>query len=92
MMSISAWRLIFLDSLVPADGSPGIARRCRCAKDDVPWGATSETEWRLTRLSRRRVYWPTRPERAALHDSGKLGYRYNSDPTAPSRTAMFMPC
>ena len=51
-------------------------------KIDVPWGATSETEWRLTRLSRRRVYWPTRPERLALHDSAKLGYRYNSDPTA----------
>ncbi|MYE27556.1 MAG: 5'/3'-nucleotidase SurE [Chloroflexi bacterium] len=51
-------------------------------KIDVPWGATSETEWRLTRLSRRRVYWPTRPERLALHDAGKLGYQYNSDPTA----------
>jgi len=51
-------------------------------KIDVPAGATSETEWRLTRLSRRRVYWPTRPERLALHDSGKLGYQYNSDPTA----------
>jgi len=51
-------------------------------KVDVPAGATSKTEWRLTRLSRRRVYWPTRPERLALHDSGKLGYQYNSDPTA----------
>ena len=51
-------------------------------KIDVPRGAMAETEWRLTRLSRRRVYWPTRPERAALHDSGKLGYQYNSDPTA----------
>ncbi len=51
-------------------------------KIDVPWGATEATEWRLTRLSRRRVYWPTRPERVALHDTGKLGYQYNSDPTA----------
>lgn len=51
-------------------------------KIDVPAGATAQTEWRLTRLSRRRVYWPTRPERLALHDSGKLGYHYNSDPTA----------
>ena len=51
-------------------------------KIDVPAGATAESEWRLTRLSRRRVYWPTRPERLALHDSGKLGYRYNSDPGA----------
>ena len=51
-------------------------------KIDVPWGASAETAWRLTRLSRRRVYWPTRPERIALHDSGKLGYSYNSDPSA----------
>ncbi len=51
-------------------------------KIDIPAGATAATEWRLTRLSRRRVYWPTRPERAALHDSGKLGYQYNSDPAA----------
>lgn len=51
-------------------------------KIDVPWSASSETEWRLTRLSRRRVYWPTRPERLALHDSAKLGYQYNSDPSA----------
>ncbi len=51
-------------------------------KIDVPWGAISETDWRLTRLSRRRVYWPTRPERLALHDAGKLGYQYNSDPAA----------
>ncbi len=51
-------------------------------KIDVPWSADAETEWRLTRLSRRRVYWPTRPERLALHDAGKLGYRYHSDPAA----------
>ena len=51
-------------------------------KIDVPWGASAETAWRLTRLSRRRVYWPTRPERIALQDSGKLGYSYNSDPAA----------
>ena len=51
-------------------------------KIDVPWRATSDTEWRLTRLSRRRVYWPTRPERLALHESAKLGYQYNSDPSA----------
>ncbi len=51
-------------------------------KIDVPWAASSKTDWRLTRLSRRRVYWPTRPERLALHDSAKLGYHYNSDPSA----------
>ena len=51
-------------------------------KIDVPWGAKADSDWRLTRHSRRRVYWPTRPERVALHDSGRLGYRYNDDPTA----------
>lgn len=49
-------------------------------KIDVPWGATRETDWRMTRLSRRRVYWPTRPERVSLHDTGKLGYQYNAEP------------
>ncbi len=51
-------------------------------KIDVPWGATRDTEWRLTRLSRQRIYFPTRPERTALHHRGKLGYRYRSDPEA----------
>lgn len=49
-------------------------------KIDVPIGATPETEWRITRLSRRRVYWPTRPERAALEDPGQLGYMFQLDP------------
>jgi 5'-nucleotidase len=50
-------------------------------KIDVPWGATIETDWKVTRLSRRRVYWPTRPERASLQAAGKLGYRYEADPS-----------
>ncbi len=50
-------------------------------KVDVPWGATPETPWRATRLSRRRVYWPTRPERVSLADIGRLGYRFDSDPS-----------
>jgi 5'-nucleotidase len=49
-------------------------------KIDVPWEATPDTEWRLTRVSRRRVYWPTRPERASLGAHGKIGYHYNTDP------------
>lgn len=49
-------------------------------KIDVPWQATTETSWRVTRLSRRRVYWPTRPERASLTDTGRLGYRFQTDP------------
>lgn len=50
-------------------------------KIDVPWGATVETDWEVTRVSRRRVYWPTRPERASLQAQGKLGYRYEADPS-----------
>ena len=49
-------------------------------KVDIPWNATPQTDWRITRLSRRRVYWPTRPERVALSDIGRLGYRFDSDP------------
>jgi 5'-nucleotidase len=48
-------------------------------KIDVPWGATMETPWRVTRLSRRRVYWPTRPERIALSDIGRIGYHLDTD-------------
>lgn len=50
-------------------------------KIDVPWGATPETPWRVTRLSRRRVYWPTRPERLGLNEIGRLGYRLEVDPS-----------
>lgn len=49
-------------------------------KIDVPWGATAETPWRITRLSRRRVYWPTPPERRFISDEGRLGYRLQSNP------------
>lgn len=49
-------------------------------KIDVPLNATPETEWKTTRISRRRVYWPTRPERVALNDVGHIGYHFASDP------------
>lgn len=48
-------------------------------KLDVPIGATVDTPWKVTRLSRRRVYWPTRPERVALTDAGRMGYQYDID-------------
>lgn len=50
-------------------------------KIDVPINASPETGWKITRISRRRVYWPTRPERVALSDVGRIGYRYHSDPS-----------
>jgi 5'-nucleotidase len=49
-------------------------------KIDVPLNATPDTEWKTTRISRRRVYWPTRPERVALNDIGHIGYHFASDP------------
>lgn len=49
-------------------------------KLDVPLDATPDTLWKITRLSRRRVYWPTRPERVALSDVGRMGYRFSYDP------------
>lgn len=48
-------------------------------KLEVPSTATRETPWRVTRLSRRRVYWPTRPERIALSDVGRMGYHFHAD-------------
>ena len=49
-------------------------------KIDVPTGATPTTPWKVTRLSRNRVYWPTRPERVALGDVGRIGYHLDADP------------
>jgi 5'-nucleotidase len=49
-------------------------------KIDVPWQAPIDVAWRMTRVSRRRVYWPTRPERTSLAQTGKLGYHFNADP------------
>ena len=50
-------------------------------KVDVPLKATLDTPWEVTRLSRRRVYWPTRPERLSLNDTGRLGYKHDIDPS-----------
>jgi len=44
-------------------------------KIDVPMGATRQTEWRLTRLSRARYYIPVPPARRALAEPGVLTYR-----------------
>jgi 5'-nucleotidase len=64
--------------LVDSDGIPD---DIDLLKIDIPLGATIETPWVVTRLSRRRVYWPTRPERASKADIGRLGYKYDTDPS-----------
>lgn len=50
-------------------------------KLDVPVNTTPDTSWKVTRISRRRVYWPTRPERASLADEATMGYHFNADPS-----------
>jgi 5'-nucleotidase len=49
-------------------------------KVEVPEGATPDTAWRVTRLSRTRYYLPRKPERASLADIGKVSYRREIDP------------
>jgi len=49
-------------------------------KVDVPEGATRDSPWRLTRVSRERYYHPLKPARARLTDPGQMGYQRFVDP------------
>ena len=44
-------------------------------KVDVPSDATPQTPWQIARLSRRRYYFPVKPERESWDIPGKVGYR-----------------
>lgn len=44
-------------------------------KVDVPWDATPETPWQLTRVSRQRYYEPVAPERRLWSEPALIGYR-----------------
>ena len=44
-------------------------------KVDVPWDATHETPWQLTRVSRQRYYEPLAPKRKSWNEPGLIGYR-----------------
>jgi 5'-nucleotidase len=48
-------------------------------KIDVPAGATPETEWRITRLSRQPYYIPLSPQRTRLSDSVQLDFEIRVD-------------
>lgn len=48
-------------------------------KLDVPLGVTRDTDWRLTRLSKKRVYWPTVPDRTTSYSPQSLGYSMTLD-------------
>jgi 5'-nucleotidase len=50
-------------------------------KIDTPLDVTNDTEWRLTRLSKKRVYWPTVPDRTTSYSPQALGYAMALDPT-----------
>jgi 5'/3'-nucleotidase len=49
-------------------------------KVEVPAGATPETRWQITRLSRNRYYQPVRPVRVHLDDPAPVDYDREVDP------------
>lgn len=50
-------------------------------KIDIPLHATPETPWKITRVSRKRLYWPVRPSRRDFSQDGYVGYAPNLDPS-----------
>jgi 5'-nucleotidase len=44
-------------------------------KVDVPWDATVETPWQLTRVSKQRYYEPVAPNRKSWNEVGTFGYQ-----------------
>lgn len=50
-------------------------------KLEIPQHATPETEWRVTRISKKRLFWPVRPARRDYADDGYVGYAPNLDPS-----------
>jgi 5'-nucleotidase len=51
-------------------------------KVEIPEGATPQTPWRITRLSRARYYFPKKPVRHSLGDKAPIGYQRDFDPEA----------
>lgn len=54
-------------------------------KVDVPSDANERTSWEITRLSSKRYYEPTRPERKSWDQPGVVGYRLGEDPRLDER-------
>jgi 5'-nucleotidase len=62
-------------------------------KVDVPSDATPDTPWELTRLSRRRYFEPTAPERSSWDIPARVGYQLSGDPTeAEKGTDVYAVC
>ncbi len=53
-------------------------------KVDIPSDATPETGWEITRVSRRRYYEPTPPDRESWEQPGMVGYQLSGDPSQDS--------
>ncbi len=49
-------------------------------KVDIPQGATPETPWRITRLSRQRHHYPKPRPRLSLEDKARMDYEVRFDP------------
>lgn len=60
-----------LDGELPGDGV--------ALKLDLPRGATAQTPWRVTRVSRRRVYMPRAPRDHKPEAGARIGYGYADD-------------
>jgi len=58
---------LLLEKKFPADVS--------LLKVDVPWDATLDTPWQLTRISSQRYYEPTPPNRKSWDEPATIGYR-----------------
>ncbi|MBK8134994.1 MAG: 5'/3'-nucleotidase SurE [Anaerolineae bacterium] len=50
-------------------------------KIEVPQHATPDTEWKVTRVSKKRLFWPVRPARRDFAGDGYVGYAANLDPS-----------
>jgi 5'-nucleotidase len=68
----------FARILLGIEVSPDIS----AVKVDIPSGATAETPWRLTRLSRNRYYVPEKSGRKSFSEPAQIPYRIVFDPRA----------
>ena len=51
-------------------------------KIEIPAHATPDTEWKVTRVSKKRLFWPVRPARRDFSQDGYVGYAPNLDPSS----------
>jgi 5'-nucleotidase len=54
-------------------------------KIEIPAHATPDTEWKVTRVSKKRLFWPVRPARRDFSQDGYVGYAPNLDPSSAEK-------